>query len=132
VRNGRESRCCWQLPIRSFASWTIRPIACSPGSDSRAGITADWNRVFEEAAARGVAIEIDDDPARQDLDYQLADRAREASYLLALGSDAHVSQAFIYTDTAIAHARLAGIPASWVLTAGICRGCSVGWMITDG
>jgi histidinol phosphatase-like PHP family hydrolase len=84
-------------------------------SDSRPGITADWDRVFEEAAARGVAIELDGDPARQDLDYELADRAREAGCLFALDSDAHDSEAFIYTDTAIAHARLAGIPASRVI-----------------
>ena len=84
-------------------------------SDSRPGITADWDRVFAEAAARGVAIEIDGDPARQDLDYQLADRAREAGCLFALDSDAHDSEAFIYTDTAIAHARLAGIPAERVI-----------------
>ena len=84
-------------------------------SDSRPGIAADWDRVFEEAAARGVAIEIDGDPARQDLDYELADQAREAGCLFALDSDAHDSEAFIYTDTAIAHARLAGISASRVI-----------------
>jgi len=84
-------------------------------SDSRPGITADWKRVFEEAAARGVAIEIDGDPARQDLDYQLADCARDAGCLFALDSDAHDSEAFIDTETAIAHARLAGIPASRVI-----------------
>jgi histidinol phosphatase-like PHP family hydrolase len=84
-------------------------------SDSRPGITANWDRVFEEAAARGVAIEIDGDPARQDLDYQLADRAREVGCLFALDSDAHDREAFIYTETAIAHARLAGIPASRVI-----------------
>ena len=84
-------------------------------SDSRPGITADWDRVFEEAAVRGVAIEIDGDPARQDLDYQLADCARDAGCLFALDSDAHNSEAFIDTETAIAHARLAGIPASRVI-----------------
>jgi histidinol phosphatase-like PHP family hydrolase len=71
--------------------------------------------VFKDAAARGVAIEIDGDPARQDLDYQLADRARESGCLLALDNDAQDTEAFIYTDTAIADARLAGIPASWVI-----------------
>jgi histidinol phosphatase-like PHP family hydrolase len=84
-------------------------------SDSRPGITADWDRVFAEAATLDVAIEIDGDPARQDLDYELADRAREAGCLFALDSDAHDSDAFIYTDTAIAHARLAGIPADSVI-----------------
>jgi len=84
-------------------------------SDSRPGIMADWDRVFDEAAARGVAIEIDGDPARQDLDYELADRARDAGCIFALDSDAHDAAAFIYTDTAIAHARLAGIPSSRVI-----------------
>ena len=84
-------------------------------SDSRPGIVADWDRVFEEAAVRGVAIEIDGDPARQDLDYELAERARDAGCIFALDSDAHDAAAFIYTDTAIAHARLAGIPSSRVI-----------------
>jgi histidinol phosphatase-like PHP family hydrolase len=84
-------------------------------SDSRPGVTADWDRVFAEAAELGVAIEIDGDPARQDLDYMLADRARKAGCWFALDSDAHDAAAFIYTDTAIAHARLAGIPPSRVI-----------------
>lgn len=84
-------------------------------SDSRPGVTADWDRVFAEAAELGVAIEIDGDPARQDLDYMMADRARQAGCWFALDSDAHDAAAFIYTDTAIAHARLAGIPPSRVI-----------------
>ena len=84
-------------------------------SDSRPGVNADWDRVFEAAARRRVAIEIDGDPARQDLDYLLADRAREAGCLFALDSDAHDSAAFIYTETSIAHARLAGISADRVV-----------------
>jgi histidinol phosphatase-like PHP family hydrolase len=83
-------------------------------SDSRPGIIADWDRVFEEAAERGVAIELDADPARQDLDYQLADRARDACCLFALDSDAHDTEAFIYTArqsltrTTRRHPRVAG------------------------
>jgi histidinol phosphatase-like PHP family hydrolase len=84
-------------------------------SDSRAGVIADWDRVFEEAARLDVAIEIDGDPARQDLDYMLGDRAREAGCLFALDSDAHDAAAFIYTETSIAHARLASIPADRVI-----------------
>jgi histidinol phosphatase-like PHP family hydrolase len=84
-------------------------------SDSRPGVNADWDHVFEEAARHDVAIEIDGDPARQDLDYMLADRARQAGCLFALDSDAHDSAAFVYTDTAIAHARLAGIPPDRVI-----------------
>jgi len=84
-------------------------------SDSRPGVSADWDRVFEEAASRRVAIEIDGDPSRQDLDYELADRARQAGCLFALDSDAHDSEAFVYTETALAHARLAGIPPDRVI-----------------
>jgi histidinol phosphatase-like PHP family hydrolase len=84
-------------------------------SDSRPGITADWDRVFEEAALRRVAIEIDGDPARQDLDYMLADRARQAGCIFALDSDAHDSAALVYAETALAHARLAGIRSEAVI-----------------
>ncbi|MEO7191950.1 MAG: PHP domain-containing protein [Vicinamibacterales bacterium] len=74
---------------------------------SRAGIIADWDRVFAVAAARHVAIEIDGDPSRQDLDYALAARALDAGCLLALDSDAHSTAELPNADWAIAHARLA-------------------------
>jgi histidinol phosphatase-like PHP family hydrolase len=103
--------------LRAIGTRGVHVLAHPRGrmSDSRSGITADWDRVFDAAASRGVAIEIDGDPARQDLDYELADRAREAGCVFALDSDAHDSAAFVYTDTAIAHARLAGIPQESVV-----------------
>jgi histidinol phosphatase-like PHP family hydrolase len=77
---------------------------------SRAGIVADWDAVFSEAAREGVAIEIDGDPARQDLDYTMAARALAAGCLFALDSDAHTTHQLRYAETALAHARLAAIP----------------------
>jgi putative hydrolase len=79
-------------------------------SGSRAGVVAKWDSVFAAAAERGVAVEIDGDPARQDLDHALAARALAAGCLFALDSDAHTTGQLAYADTAIAHARLAGIP----------------------
>lgn len=79
-------------------------------SGIRGGIVADWNAVFEEAAAERVAIEIDGDPARQDLDYTLARRALSVGCLFAVDSDAHTTGQFAYVETALAHARLAAIP----------------------
>ena len=79
---------------------------------SRAGVIADWNAVFAAAALRGVAIEIDGDPARQDLDHTLARHALEAGCVFALDSDAHTTTQLSYAETALAHARLAGIPAT--------------------
>ena len=77
---------------------------------SRPGVTADWDEVFEAAARSRVAIEIDGDPSRQDVDYTLAVRAVAAGCLFALGSDAHGTDQLAYAETAIAHARLANVP----------------------
>ena len=82
---------------------------------SRAGIAADWDRVFARAAEQRVALEIDGDPKRQDLDYTLAREALDAGCLFALDSDAHSTDQLQYADTALAHARLAGIPPSRIV-----------------
>ncbi len=82
---------------------------------SRPGVTADWPRVFAAAARHGVAIEIDGDPSRQDVDYTLARQALDAGCIFALDSDAHSTRELQYADTAIAHARLAGIPRERVV-----------------
>ena len=62
-----------------------------------------------------MAIEIDGDPSRQDLDYDLAARAVKAGCLFALDSDAHSTGELRYAETAIAHARLASVPADRVI-----------------
>lgn len=82
---------------------------------TRPGITADWDAVFAAAAESDVAIEIDGDPSRQDIDFELAQRAVRAGCLFALDSDAHSVEELRYADIAIAHARLAGIPKARVI-----------------
>ena len=84
--------------------------------NSRPGITADWRKVFREAAKRDVAIEIDGNWHRQDVDYELADVALEEGCLFALDSDAHSIAEYAFTDYAIAIARVAGVPADRVVT----------------
>lgn len=84
-------------------------------SGARAGVMANWDAVFEAAAERGVAIEIDGDPARQDLDHTLAGHALALGCLFALDSDAHTTAQLAYADTALAHARLAGIPSERIV-----------------
>jgi histidinol phosphatase-like PHP family hydrolase len=81
----------------------------------RAGIVADWPRVFERARETGVAVELDGDTSRQDLDFELAAAARDAGCLFALDSDAHGGDQLFMADHAIAHARLAGIPTDRVV-----------------
>ena len=84
-------------------------------SGSRAGVVANWDAVFEAAAERGIAIEFDGDPARQDLDFMLGRQALRSGCLFALDSDAHTTAQLSYAETALAHARLAGIPADRIV-----------------
>ena len=98
--------------LAAIAHPAVRILAHPRGrmTGSRAGVIANWDAVFAAAAQRGVAIEIDGDPARQDLDHTLASRACEAGCLFALDSDAHTTAQLSYAETAIAHARLASLP----------------------
>jgi histidinol phosphatase-like PHP family hydrolase len=83
--------------------------------NNRAGVRAHWDRVFEAAAVRGVAIELDGTWDRQDVDASLAARALTAGCVFAIDSDAHSPFELQYVDYAMAHARLARIPAEKVI-----------------
>jgi len=82
----------------------------------RAGLEADWPRVFAEAAAQGKAIELDATPARQDLNVELA-RIAEAEGVrwFSLGSDAHAAGELEFLPFGMATAVLAGIPRERIL-----------------
>ena len=103
--------------LAAIAHPAVRILAHPRGrmTGSRAGVIANWDAVFASAALRGIAIEIDGDPARQDLDHTLAARALDAGCVLALDSDAHTTTQLSYAETAVAHARLAGIPAERIV-----------------
>ena len=81
----------------------------------RPGVSADWDRVFEVAARRKVAIEIDGSWDRQDVPYALAARALEHGCVFALDSDAHSHPEYNFVDISIAHARLAGVPQKRII-----------------
>jgi histidinol phosphatase-like PHP family hydrolase len=83
--------------------------------NSRPGVSADWQRIFEAAAERRVAIELDGNWHRQDIDYELARHALDAGCIFALDSDAHSVGELRFSEYAIAHARLAGIPKERVI-----------------
>jgi histidinol phosphatase-like PHP family hydrolase len=81
----------------------------------RPGVSADWDQVFEIAAGRDVAIELDGSFDRQDIHYELAARALEKGCIFALDSDAHANPELAFSTIAIAHARLAGIPPDRII-----------------
>ena len=85
--------------------------------NQRTGVRASWDRVFAAAAERGVAIEINGCPERQDLPPSLARGALAAGCLFALSSDAHAHRHLDFQRFALAIARLAGIPAQRVVNA---------------
>lgn len=82
----------------------------------RVGLSADWPRVFAEAATLGKAIEIDATPARQDLSVDLATVAVSSGVRwFSIGSDAHVPLEHGFLPFGLAIAALAGVPPERVL-----------------
>jgi putative hydrolase len=82
---------------------------------TRHGVMARWDEIFSAAAEHEVAVEIDGDPSRQDVDFELARLALDAGCVFALDSDAHSTRDLVYAETAVAHARLAGIPKARII-----------------
>jgi len=82
----------------------------------RTGLSADWPRVFAEAAALGKAVELDATPARQDLSVELARIAvAEGVRWYSIGSDAHVPEEFEFLPFGLATAAIAGVPRDRIL-----------------
>ena len=69
----------------------------------------DSDRVFSRAAERGVALEINGDPHRLDLDWRLIRLAREHGVMFAIGSDAHGLPGLAYVEYGLGMARKAGL-----------------------
>ena len=75
----------------------------------RAGIRANWETVFDAAAAAGILLEINGFPRRQDLDSTLIALAREANCKFLLASDAHHPRHLAFDATALALAMSANV-----------------------
>jgi histidinol phosphatase-like PHP family hydrolase len=82
---------------------------------TRAGLHADWKRVFAEAARVNKAVEIDCNPNRQDLNAELAALAVAAGCYLSIGTDSHYLHELDYMDMGIATALAAGASRDRIL-----------------
>ena len=81
----------------------------------RAGLSADWARVFTLAAELDKAVEIDAYPDRQDLSPDLLALARDADCRISFGTDAHGPSQLRFMAFAAASALRAGIARERIL-----------------
>lgn len=81
----------------------------------RAGLSADWDRVFAEAAARDVALEVDCHSYRQDLDVELLRVAVGHGAWISMGTDAHSTGELHNLDYGLATIALAAVPTERIL-----------------
>jgi histidinol phosphatase-like PHP family hydrolase len=81
----------------------------------RLGLSADWPRVFAEAARLDKALEIDCYPDRQDLNVDLLKVARDCGMRISLGTDAHHPWQLEFIQLGLAAALAAKIPADRII-----------------
>ena len=75
----------------------------------------DLDRVLAAAAARGVAVEVNADPHRLDLDWRALGRARELGVTISIGADAHSVGGMANVPIGVGVARKGGLTAPDVL-----------------
>ena len=76
---------------------------------AREAYPVDLDRIFEVAAANQVAIEINADPHRLDLDWRVLRAARAAGVMITIGSDAHTVAGIANVRWGIGVARKGGL-----------------------
>lgn len=84
---------------------------------SREPYPIDLDAIFEKAAAVGVAIEINADPQRLDLDWRVARRAAAKGVTISIGADAHSVTGMEHMDLGIGIARKGWLAPNQVLNA---------------
>ncbi|MEP7324650.1 MAG: DNA polymerase/3'-5' exonuclease PolX [Gemmatimonadota bacterium] len=84
---------------------------------SRNPFPVDLDAVFTRAAERGVAMEINADPHRLDLDWRLVREARSRGVAISIGADAHSVATLRHVESGIGIARKAWLTRDDVLNA---------------
>ena len=84
---------------------------------SRDPYPIDLDAVIEKAAATGVALEINADPHRLDLDWRVLRRARDQGVAISIGADAHSVAGIGYVEHGVAMARKGWLGPADILNA---------------
>jgi DNA polymerase (family X) len=85
---------------------------------SRDAYAIDVDAVLEKAAEAGVAVEVNADPKRLDLDWRYLKRARELGVTIEIGPDAHSRAGLDWTELGVAMARKGWLERMDVLNTG--------------
>ena len=85
---------------------------------SRDPYPIDMDVVLEKAGALSVAVELNADPKRLDLEWRLIPRAKSFGVMIAIGPDAHSTNGLDNVAIGVGIARKAGVEAGDVLNAG--------------
>ena len=85
---------------------------------SRDAYAIDMDVVLEQAGRTGVAVELNADPHRLDLDWRLIPRALAAGAMIEIGPDAHSTAGLDNVAFGVGVARKAGLTPDRVLNAG--------------
>ena len=75
----------------------------------RGGLNADWGEVFDVAVEEDKALEINSNPARQDLPLDLLELAREKRVRLSIGTDSHSIAELDWVVFSLGSAIMAGV-----------------------
>ena len=78
----------------------------------------DMEAVLQKAAKKGVAVELNADPHRLDIDWRLLQRARELGVRIEIGPDAHSTAGLDYMGIGVGMARKGWLEAGDVLNCG--------------
>src|ERR1700730_434212 len=81
----------------------------------RMGLSADWPRVFGEAAKLDKAVEIDGNPDRQDLSLDLVRQAAKEGCRISFGTDSHGPSQLRFMEFSAGSALLAGVKRERIL-----------------
>ncbi len=84
---------------------------------SRPGYPLDWERIIDACATHGVAIELNANPHRLDIDWSWIPPALEAGVLISIDPDAHATTAIDDLVWGVAAARKGGLDAARCLSA---------------
>jgi DNA polymerase (family 10) len=85
---------------------------------SRQPYPMDLDAILEKAVALGVAVELNADPKRLDLDWRHLQRARQLGATVAIGPDAHSPKGLDVMDVGVGIARKGWLEADDILNAG--------------